>query len=131
MKVKVDDLAATVEQDTLGLCRRCERHRKAGDQGCREGSGKRTEGEIAKAHRKVRQRVAIYRPEGIAVGAEVVVHNKIYGLTHLLEKGHAKRGGGRVAGIPHIAPVEEEITGKLSDEIEKELKGLRMGGSNG
>jgi hypothetical protein len=24
--------------------------------------------------------------------------------------------------IPHIAPVEEEITGKLSDEIEKELK---------
>ena len=58
-----------------------------------------------------------------AVGAEVVVHNKIYRLTHLLEKGYAKRGGGRVEAIPHIAPVEEEITGKLSDEIEKELKG--------
>ena len=34
----------------------------------------------------------------------------------------SKRGGGRVDGIPHISTVEEDITGKLSDAIEKELK---------
>lgn len=44
------------------------------------------------------------------LGTVATIHNAKYpGLPHLLENGHAKRGGGRVAGTAHIAPVEDEI----------------------
>ena len=54
---------------------------------------------------------------------EYTVHSKNrYQLTHLLENGHAKRGGGRVRAFPHIAPAETAGTEQLVKDIERDLK---------
>jgi len=52
----------------------------------------------------------------------IVVHSKDrYQIAHLLEHGHAKRGGGRVNGTPHIAPAEEKGFESLKAKIERGL----------
>lgn len=56
--------------------------------------------------------------EGGRFDTTVTIHNNTPGLPHLLENGHAKRGGGRTGGRVHIAPVES----KLISDFENYLK---------
>ena len=60
-----------------------------------EGAGSR------KGHYKDGWGITVQEETENSIG--ITIHNKKKpGLTHLLENGHAKRGGGRVAAIPHI-----------------------------
>lgn len=53
----------------------------------------------------------------------VTVHSRNrYQLAHLLERGHAKRGGGRTPARPHIAPAEQIGMEQLERDIERSLK---------
>lgn len=54
----------------------------------------------------------------------VTVHSRNhYQLAHLLEFGHAKRAGGRVAAQPHIAQAEEHGIEQLEEKLRKALEG--------
>ena len=57
-----------------------------------------------------------------SLGADAKVHQGTakYRLTHLLENGHANRGGGRTPAHVHIKPVEEAIV----PEVEKNIRQL-------
>ncbi|MFR2563600.1 MAG: HK97 gp10 family phage protein [Anaerovoracaceae bacterium] len=55
-------------------------------------------------------------------GMEVTVYSRNrYQLAHLLEFGHAKRGGGRVAARPHIAAAEQAGIESFEQAIERSL----------
>lgn len=60
----------------------------------------------------------------------VIIHNKAptYRLTHLLEKGHQLKRGGRKIGAdvpahPHITKVEKECIDEYVAEVERRLRG--------
>lgn len=52
----------------------------------------------------------------------VIWNPKHYRLVHLLEKGHAKRGGGRVSGRPHVAPAEQKYVEDLMTRITQVIR---------
>lgn len=57
------------------------------------------------------------------VGNKLVVHNKTdYHLTHLLEHGHAKRGGGRVPARVHIRPAEQRAVEDFLERVERAIR---------
>jgi hypothetical protein len=54
---------------------------------------------------------------------KLIVHNKTnYQLTHLLEHGHAKAGGGRVPAKVHIRPAEEKAVADYLDRVERAIR---------
>nr|DAT52431.1 MAG TPA: putative tail component [Caudoviricetes sp.] len=67
-------------------------------------------GKYAKGWRKTKQ------------GTAIVINNREYRLTHLLEKGHAKRNGGRTQAQPHIKIVEERVIKRFEDNVIRKVQ---------
>ena len=55
------------------------------------------------------------------VSAQGTIYNKTPGLPHLLENGHALRGGGRTPGRHHIKPVEEALVIEFESKVKSKL----------
>ena len=83
---------------------------------------KETQGNAPVKSGRYKKSWAVKRQKETSTTLEMVVHSRNrYQLTHLLEKGHAKRGGGRVKAIPHLGPAEENGIRMLEDSIRKGL----------
>ena len=56
------------------------------------------------------------------LSAQGTIYNQdVPGLPHLLEFGHANRGGGRTAGRAHIAPVEAALIKEFESKVKSKL----------
>lgn len=124
MGIKVDDLAKAVAEElaqysqdvTDGVKKEVRQVAKECAQEIRQ-----TSPVLTGSYRKGwRDEVAFENREDI----RVTVRNKTdYQLTHLLEHGHAKAGGGRVEGTPHIAPAEQNAEKKLVSGVKAVVRG--------
>lgn len=54
--------------------------------------------------------------------SSIIYNSTNWQLTHLLEKGHAKRNGGRVSAKVHIRPVEQQCNEKYYQDVVNIIK---------
>lgn len=115
--IKIEDLAKTIEKELLEYSSEVE-----------EGLKKAVDITTRKAVYRLKKyspvKTGEYR-KGWGSSKTVngrVIHNKKKGsITHLLENGHAKKGGGRVEGYRHIGKVDDELEEIYMSELEKVL----------
>lgn len=84
---------------------------------------KQIQSTVPKASGKYRKSWSVKTTKESSNGMEVTVYSRNrYQLAHLLEFGHAKRGGGRVAARPHIAAAEQAGIESFEQAIERSLR---------
>ena len=104
-----DEVAENIQKVTKEIDRKGAKAVKQNAQTNFSGTGKYAAGWTSQA------KEGRYSSQGI-------IYNRAKpGLPHLLEHGHAKRGGGRTDGKEHIAPVEQEVIKSFEEAIKEKL----------
>ena len=121
--IKIDDLAAEIMQ---GLTEYADLAEQEMEKAVRK-TARSVKAEIMlKSPKKTGEYAADWRVSQVEKTSHkirLVIHSpKHYSRVHLLEKGHAKRNGGRVEGIPHVAPAEQHGEKMLEQLIKKALQ---------
>ena len=102
--IKIDQLADTVMKGMEEYAKLAVDDLKADVQKAGKTVKQQIESTAPKKTGKYSKSWAIKKTRETSDSIQIVVHSKRYQLTHLLEFGHAKRGGGRTRAFPHIAP---------------------------
>lgn len=108
MQEYASDVAQDMKDEAKAVAKEAAKELK---QTSRKGAGSK------KGHYKDGWASKVGAENAVSIGIRVY-NQKKPGLTHLLEKGHAKRGGGRVEGIPHISKAENNAI----EDYKKRLK---------
>ena len=127
--IGVDALASTVaklltEFETLTVKATNEAGKKAADHGAKTlRSTSPKGGKAGKAGTYARGWKVI--AQGGTTGVVYIIGNPSQGqLSHLLEKGHALRQGGRSPAFTHIAPVEQQAIKEFEENIRRGIAAL-------
>lgn len=121
--VKVDKMAETIMQGLTEYADVCTELVKQSVQDVSKEVKKEISSNAPKRTGAYKKSWATKKTEETSTSLTMTVHSKNrYQIAHLLEHGHAKRGGGRVAAIPHIEPAEAAGAILLEQKIERGLK---------
>lgn len=111
MREYADDISGEMKTEAKAVAKEAVKELK---QISPEGTGSK------KGHYKEGWASKVESENAVSIGIRIY-NRKKPGLTHLLEKGHAKRGGGRVEGKPHISTAEENAVNNYEKRLKERL----------
>lgn len=122
-RIRVDQLAATVMEGLEDYAKLASEDLKAAVKDAGDTVKKEIQNTAPKDTGAYAKSWAVKTTHESSNAMTVVVHSRNrYQLAHLLEFGHAKRGGGRVAARLHIAAAEQKGARKLEEDVERSLE---------
>ena len=122
--IKIDQLADTVMKGMEEYAKLAAEDLKKDVQKAGKTVKQQIESTAPKKTGKYSKSWAVKKTRETSDSIQIVVHSKRYQLTHLLEFGHARRGGGRtVPAIPHIKPIEATAIENFTRKVENAANG--------